>query len=433
MTHHLFFTHCYRRLFTYILGKSDANPLTAEPHPSKACTEYETVKEYIIDAVGEEAYEFLLAEIPEPFNYEMPLDVCLWLEAEAFLGRTMDTSLQLIPPGGWHIITEKARAAAAARGVRFFAGNGIDCISNVRDAGMPIAATSRQASDDADDSDETEAVLDVEETSDAREAPSGDDDAAVDEATTNLALASAPVYKYAASGFTSGRVFVAERVIFASGPLDVRKLGGDVGQKLAVAPAVKFTVGIEVAVYNAFYPSRWWEQYCELKFTNMPVRYNDDTCLVFSEFLGHPYFQVTNGTRPVYAADIECAAFYRNLSEFGGLPAVRQHVQDSLERVYPLADVPEPYYDAFKYHPDGWHSYDVGATQNNLTVRSVLDWSLAPLVAGTDLCKVGEAWDGNLHRWTVGAWDTAWRCVVHNYKDLLTPQGLAAAVYINSG
>ncbi|WIA23470.1 hypothetical protein OEZ85_000215 [Tetradesmus obliquus] len=298
-------------LWNCILGVSATDPLTGKspsPHPSTACANYTKVRDYIVDAVGQEAYDFMLADTPEPFNYELPLDVCLWIDAELSLGRSMDTDLQLIPRGGWHKIVDKARAAAAAAGVRFFAGSGIDCISSVRAAERPAVYASASRQDAAaggagiiDDSTDAEDAFggDGADATGGVHAPGDteDDDAGADAADLNItdqpivpiisdANVTAPAYQYnhLASGSKAGRVLVAERVIFASGPQDVRNLLGDVGMKLAQSHEVASIRGIEVVVYNAFYPNRWWEQYGAVKYANLPIRHVDDTCLVFSEF-----------------------------------------------------------------------------------------------------------------------------------------------------
>ncbi|WIA43955.1 hypothetical protein OEZ86_010347 [Tetradesmus obliquus] len=174
----------------------------------------------------------------------------------------MDIDLQLIPRGGWHTIVEKARAAAAASGVRFFAGSGIDCISSVVAVEQPDAAiVTRQVAatvgvgmidgsmDDATafGGDSGDATGGVQQPGDTE-----DDDAGADAADADVTYkpivpisdangtATSYKYKFMASGSNAGRVFVAERVIFASGPQDNHK---DLLTPQALAAAVYINSG----------------------------------------------------------------------------------------------------------------------------------------------------------------------------------------------
>ncbi|WIA09932.1 hypothetical protein OEZ85_010145 [Tetradesmus obliquus] len=241
-------------------------------------------------------------------------------------------------------------------------------------------------------------------------------------------------YQFVATGpgGVSGRVFIAEHLIFASGPLDVRKLGGNVGRRLAAAPEAASIRPVEVAVYDAFYPQRFWEDYMVHRYGNMPVR-TDANCLVFSEFPGHTYFQVKNATRPVYATDLRCIAFWRQLHAASGMPGIRNYVQSSLQGLFPLQEVPALYLDTFVVHAVGWHLMDYGASQRNVSIASIYSWAASPLGDHANLCLAGEAYYGISYGWTAGAWRTAAHCIKQRFAGVLSGAALAAVEYVSSG
>jgi hypothetical protein len=355
--------------------------------------------QYINSTVGSEAYAFLIADIPEPSNFQLPLDVCAWIVTELYERDVMgEVDLQLIPHGGWHGILERARAAAAAAGVRFFSDSPIACISSVANASAASTPPVNVAAADA---------------------------------VTSRTNGS---YQFVATGpgDSAGRVFLAEHVIFASGTLDVQKLGGDVGRRLAAAPEIASIRPIEVVVYDAFYLQRFWDDYMIHRYYNMPM-HMDANCLVHSEFPGHVYYRVTNASRPVYSAHVECNAFWGQLFNASGMPGVRSYVQTSLQKMFPLQHVPAPYLDAFVLHPVGWHMVAYGASQRIVTVDSIFDWAAAPLGEDGNLCLVGEAYYGIAPGWTAGAFRTAHNCIKQQFADILSGPALAAAEYISSG
>uniref|UniRef100_A0A383V4I9 FAD-dependent oxidoreductase 2 FAD-binding domain-containing protein n=1 Tax=Tetradesmus obliquus TaxID=3088 RepID=A0A383V4I9_TETOB len=389
------------RMWEFLLGMKATNPLTGatpSPHPAKSCASYRSMGHYINTTLGLEAYAFLIADMPEPGNLQFPVDVCAWIQSEID-ERTIRSKIttQFIAHGGWHGIIERAGAVAAAAGVRFFLDSPIACISSI--AGNATAASALHVT-------------------------------AADGTTSNRNSS----YQFVATGpgGVSGRVFIAEHLIFASGPLDVRKLGGNVGRRLAAAPEAASIRPVEVAVYDAFYPQRFWEDYMVHRYGNMPVR-TDANCLVFSEFPGHTYFRVKNATRPVYATDLRCIAFWRQLHAASGMPGIRNYVQSSLQGLFPLQEVPAPYLDTFVVHADGWHLMDYGASQRNVSIASIYSWAASPLGDHANLCLAGEAYYGISYGWTAGAWRTAAHCIKQRFAGVLSGAALAAVEYVSSG
>ncbi|WIA30000.1 hypothetical protein OEZ86_000097 [Tetradesmus obliquus] len=389
------------RMWELLLGMKATNPLTGatpSPHPAKSCASYRSMGHYINTTLGLEAYAFLIADMPEPGNMQFPVDVCAWIQSE-INERTIRSKIttQFIAHGGWHGIIERARAVAAAASVRFFLDSPIAGISSI--AGNATAASALHVT-------------------------------AADGTTSNRNSS----YQFVTTGpgGVSGRVFIAEHLIFASGPLDVRKLGGNVGRRLAAAPEAASIRPVEVAVYDALYPQRFWEDYMVHRYGNMPVR-TDANCLVFSEFPGHTYFRVKNATRPVYATGLRCIAFWRQLHAASGMPGIRNYVQSSLQGLFPVQEVPAPYLDTLVVHADGWHLMDYGASQRNVSIASIYSWAASPLGDHANLCLAGEAYYGISYGWTAGAWRTAAHCIKQRFAGVLSGAALAAVEYVSSG
>ncbi|WIA23364.1 hypothetical protein OEZ85_000127 [Tetradesmus obliquus] len=103
------------RLWGFLLGREATNPLTGAtpiPHPATSCASFHSMGHYINSTLGPsafEAYAFLIADLPEPGNFQLAIDVCAWIESEVFERTEMTkVDVQFIPRGGWHGLVERA-------------------------------------------------------------------------------------------------------------------------------------------------------------------------------------------------------------------------------------------------------------------------------------------------------------------------------------
>lgn len=377
----------YDRLWEYLIfGTNNTNPLTGQvgPSPTKNCSRYSSVGTYITDVAGRDALKYLWVGIsPSQTELVDPIDVCAYMEyarVEATRG-----GVQYIPQGGFKELLDRARAEAAAKDVRFFAGSPVTCLYGGTAAanGSSAAAVSQQKGD-------------------------------VYVATT-----------------ADGKHFVAPHLIFASGPLDVKRLGGSLAAALQARAELKSIWPIEVAVYDAFYPQRFWEPFSATMYGNLQVL-TTEQCTIFSEFPGWDGLRTVNASRPVYTTDRDCVAFWKCTLASGGPKAARANVTKSLQSLFPQENIPQPTLDYLQVLPDGWHRLAAGAAAQGITSASLAKWATAPL-GDRSLCLVGEAYYPLYSGWTQGAWASAYGCVSSNFQGLLPQSAQAANAFINDG
>lgn len=417
----------YGWLWQYLVtGEATTNPITniTTQSPIDNCSKYATVKQYMIDAVGIEAYNFYVAGTMEPADYLVPIDVCAWLEyavSEEDRNRDMPY-VEYLPRGGWKEILDRLRRKAAAQGVRFFSGSDVQCLycmNCIRPADTSTTPEHQNTSN-------TSSILNAFSPSVALTVGVNATDAA---SNSNSSSSS---YKYAATA-ANGVAFVSNYLIFASGPKDIRHLGGNLGSQLAAHPVANAIKPIEAAVYNAFFRRRFWEDYSLDKYTEFDI-VTDEQCTVFSMYPAYPHAQSVNATRPVYAADPDCVTYWKAVYAHGGLPAVRQQVVRSLHHTFPLANVTEDdiYLDFFVIHPDGWHYLGPFASTKNTSADTVIQWATAPL-RDPSMCMVAEAYYPNYSGWAQAAWQSAVECMNSSFAHLISDHAKEEIEFIDNG
>jgi len=186
-----------------------------------------------------------------------------------------------------------------------------------------------------------------------------------------------------------------------------------------------------MAVYNAFYPRRFWEPYSAVMNGDQQIL-TTEQCMVFSEFPSWALLRTVNASRPVYASDPNCVAYWKRTLAAGGPGAIRERVGKSLGALFPQEAIPQPTLDHFQVLPDAWHHLAAGSTARNITPASLSKWASAPL-GGRSLCLVGEAYYPPYSGWTQGAWASAYNCVSSNFDTLLPKASQAANAFINTG
>ncbi|WIA39394.1 hypothetical protein OEZ86_005498 [Tetradesmus obliquus] len=140
----------------------------------------------------------------------------------------------------------------------------------------------------------------------------------------------------ASASLLQWRGWRAERLILNPVPSDVLKMQGSLVAKLARQPELNSITPVKVAVYNAYWPSRWWEKYATRTGRNfLLVTPSDSRCLVRSEFPGVKALASVNASRPVYTDDPKCVEKWEKLYQSGGIAAVRKAVVEALQSFFP--------------------------------------------------------------------------------------------------
>ncbi|KAF6252124.1 hypothetical protein COO60DRAFT_550175 [Scenedesmus sp. NREL 46B-D3] len=256
--------------------------------------------------------------------------------------------------------------------------------------------------------------------------------------------------KYAALT-TTGSGWRAERLILNPVPRDMLKIQGSLGQRLARQTVLNSIQPIRAALYNAYWPSRWWDKYATRTGRNfLVITPSDSRCLMDSEFPGNPFLASVNASRPLYTDDPKCVAKWERLYKAGGTPAVEKAVMEALQSFFPRERIPRPILGAFYLPVNAWHHPTVNATERNVTVQRVEDWAAAPLqgtpgttgdkhnihgsgASKSSICLVGEAYYPLGSAWSWGALQSAMGCLRANYADIMSKTAKADMEFIRGG
>eukprot|EP00798_Chlamydomonas_sp_ICE-L_P004559 gene4559-14740_t len=220
-------------------------------------------------------------------------------------------------------------------------------------------------------------------------------------------------------------------MIVNAGQPDITKFAGPLGAALNKDPHMTNIHTVEVVIYNALWPSRWWDMYQQRNGRNFrPI--TDSRCTIRSEFLSHPYVYPANVSRPIYCDDPNCIAQWKAIYAAGGKDAVRAAVMNDMRSMFPLADIPEPYSDLLTFRKNGWHFVGPYATKKNITIASIAEWAQRPL--GKDgLCMVGESYYIWSSAWAHGPFRSAVNCLNAQFKDVMPAESIKEMDFIASG
>lgn len=354
-------TAFYEYLF---LGTRPANPLTGvQGRPISDCSNYTRVLDYVRDKVGQEAAALLLAGSSFRADFVASIDVCGYIEY--FQADWERGGRVFYPVGGWGAVMVALHNAGAQRGVRYFAGQPINCIS--RNSKGQYTVTS-----------------------------------------------------------VNGTAFTGSSMVVAAPPYNLMasQVGGNVGAALLADPHMKAPAPVHVVSITAFWPERWWAPLMSGDPYKTFRVVTDASCMNRMEFQGTDYYRQSNGSRIVYVDDPTCADMWLKTYEKGGNALVQEVVMRELAGIFPNLTIPAPTQLTFNNKPYAWHNLESFSTRfNNITNAAMKEWAAQPL-AGQPLCLVGDAYNPIGSGWVQAGMQGVVSCLRRNFAGVLPSSDL---------
>lgn len=230
-------------------------------------------------------------------------------------------------------------------------------------------------------------------------------------------------YRIAATSVSSNVRYLAKRVILAFPAGHVASMAGDIVNELQAAPFLQSTNAVRACTWNAFFPSKWWQQnrrqcnyaWCAaaknftltdrgldyMHWTHLDPSSGDDS-LGFVQFMPTPERQQANLLRVFY--EEETCAYLEMLSANGnGNASVTREIMRRLNARFGAelgsAGVPNPVFAFFHSESFAYAKILAGAT---FTPTELVQWAVQPL-PGVPLAFASESFNPNDSGWQEGA------------------------------
>lgn len=214
---------------------------------------------------------------------------------------------------------------------------------------------------------------------------------------------------------TDGQVVRGKKVISTIPPLNLNKIGGNIGDAVNEADEAHVWHGTEVVTCAQQFEERWWEDkhpvsQQELTQEKTDTWYASDNCMQQIENFNSGYLRKSNTIRSLYVDDgEECAKYWKDLIQNTDITTVEKEI-NARHAEYFGTEIPMPLktickvWDPLAEEPEAaWYFLKTGATfkLGNNPSTAVSEWALQP-VEGEDFFMCGSAFNVR-HGWTDGA------------------------------
>ena len=119
---------------------------------------------------------------------------------------------------------------------------------------------------------------------------------------------------------TATKTVKATKVVIATPPVGLDKIGGDVADRIKAQPQFQKIIGVKVVTITQWWPDAWWKPVANPTAKENPNvwrAWTTEHCLNFIEIPIEPYGDAQKVTRSVYVDNAKCADFWDDLAKQG--------------------------------------------------------------------------------------------------------------------